>query len=46
MKRHRLGAWIGQETYLDKKTDERKKCASWTVKYKPSIASAANTARA
>ncbi len=33
MKRHRLGAWIGQESYLDKKTGERKKCASWTVKY-------------
>jgi integrase len=33
MKRHRLGAWIGQESYLDKKTGDRKKCASWTVKY-------------
>lgn len=33
MKRHRLGAWIGQEAYLDKKTGERKKCESWAVKY-------------
>jgi hypothetical protein len=33
MKRHRLGAWIGQESYLDKKTGEHKKCSSWTVKY-------------
>jgi integrase len=33
MKKHRLGAWIGQETYPDKKTGERKRCASWTVKY-------------
>ncbi len=33
MKRHRLGAWIGQESYLDKKTGVRKKCESWTVKY-------------
>lgn len=35
MKRYRLGAWIGQEPYVDKKTGERKKNASWTVKYKP-----------
>jgi integrase len=42
MKRHRLGAWIGQETYVDKKAgiDEktgrpkRKLQATWTVKYK------------
>jgi integrase len=33
MKHHRLGAWIGQESYLDKRTGKRKKCASWTVKY-------------
>lgn len=41
MKRHRLGAWIGQETYVDKKAgvDEktgkpkRKLQATWTVKY-------------
>ena len=33
MKRHRLGAWIGQESIVDKKTGERKKCESWTVKY-------------
>ncbi|MGA8662691.1 MAG: site-specific integrase [Candidatus Cybelea sp.] len=33
MKRHRLGAWIGQESYLDKTTGEHKKCASWSVKY-------------
>ena len=33
MKRHRLGAWIGQESYIDKKSGERKKCASWAVKY-------------
>ncbi len=33
MKQHRLGAWIGQESYLDKRTGERKKCESWTVKH-------------
>lgn len=33
MKRHRLGASIVQETYLDKKTGERKVCATWTVRY-------------
>jgi integrase len=33
VKRHRLGAWIGQESYVDKRSGERKKCASWTVKY-------------
>jgi integrase len=33
VKRHRLGAWIGQEAYLDRKTGARKKCESWTVKY-------------
>lgn len=33
MKRHRLGAWIGQESYFDKRTGKRKKCESWTVKY-------------
>lgn len=34
MKRHRLGAWIGQESYVDKKTGGRKRCATWTVRYK------------
>jgi integrase len=33
MKRHRLGASIFQETYIDKRTRERKTCATWTVKY-------------
>jgi integrase len=33
MKNHRLGAWIGQETYRDRETKERKTCATWTVKY-------------
>jgi integrase len=33
MKHRRLGAWIGQESYIDKKSGERKKCASWSVKY-------------
>ena len=33
MKHRRLGAWIGQESYIDKKSGERKKCASWAVKY-------------
>lgn len=33
MKQHRLGAWIGQEAYVDKKTSQRKTCATWTVKY-------------
>jgi integrase len=33
MKRYRLGAWIGQESYLDKKTGRRKTCATWSVKY-------------
>ena len=33
MKRYRLGAWIGQESYLDKKTGGRKRCESWSVKY-------------
>ncbi len=33
MKPRRLGAWIGRETYLDKKTGARKSCATWTVKY-------------
>lgn len=33
MKSHRLGASIIQETYLDKKTGKRKKCATWTVRY-------------
>ncbi len=33
MKRYRLGAWIGQETYVDKKTSERKTCGTWSVKY-------------
>jgi integrase len=35
MKTHRLGAWIGQEAYRDRKTGERKTCATWTVKYAP-----------
>jgi hypothetical protein len=34
MKKHRLGAWIGQEAYVDKRTGERKTCATWTVRYK------------
>lgn len=33
MKQHRLGAWIGHEAYFDKKTGQRKTCATWTVKY-------------
>ena len=33
MKRQRLGASIVQETYLDKKTRQRKSCATWTVRY-------------
>ena len=33
MKSPRLGASIVQETYLDKKTGKRKKCATWTVRY-------------
>jgi integrase len=33
MKNHRLGAWIGQEAYIDKKSGKRKICATWTVKY-------------
>lgn len=33
MKNHRLGAWIGQETYRDRKTGKRKTCSTWTVKY-------------
>ena len=33
MKRYRLGAWIGQESYLDRKTRKRKTCETWTVKY-------------
>jgi integrase len=33
MKNHRLGAWIGQEIYRDRKTGQRKICATWTVKY-------------
>ena len=33
MRRHRFGAWIGQETYRDKKTGARKTCGTWTVKY-------------
>ena len=36
MKKHRLGAWIGQESYVEKKTGVRKKNASWTVKYRRS----------
>jgi integrase len=35
-KRHRLGAWVGQESYVDKNTGERKKNVSWTVKYRRS----------
>ena len=33
MKRQRLGASIVQEAYLDKKTRQRKICATWTVRY-------------
>ncbi len=32
MKHHRLGAWIGQESYLDK-AGKRKTCSTWAVKY-------------
>lgn len=35
MKNHRIGAWIGQESYVDKKSGQRKTCATWTVKYPP-----------
>lgn len=34
MKRHRLGAWINRESYVDRKTGGRKTCATWTVRYK------------
>jgi integrase len=33
MKHHRLGAWIGQESYVDPKSRQRKTCSTWTVKY-------------
>lgn len=33
MKRTRLGAWIGQEGYIDKKTRRRKTQSTWSVKY-------------
>jgi integrase len=33
MRNHRLGAWIGHETYRDRKTGKRMTCATWTVKY-------------
>jgi integrase len=35
MKSHRLGCWIGQEKYRDRKTGLRRTNACWTVKYTP-----------